>query len=101
MWAEKKKEGKKKERREIRKGGRKRGRGSRKGDKKEVGWGMESLRLRSRGDKTSTNLMWSSRAKIALRAEMTRPWCPCCAVIGWGILGKSGFSLKVKADSQA
>lgn len=42
-----------------------------KGDKKEVGLGMESLRLRGRGDKT--NLMWSSRAKIALRAEMTRP----------------------------
>lgn len=71
------------------------------GDGEEVGWGMESLRLRGRGAKTSTNLMWSSRAKIALRAEMTRPWCPCCAVIGWGILGKSGFSLKVKADSQA
>ena len=44
-----------------------------KGDKKEVGLGMESLRLRCRGDKTSTNPMWSSRAKISLRAEMTRP----------------------------
>ena len=43
------------------------------GDGEEVGWGMESLRLRGRGAKTSTNLMWSSRAKIALRTEMTRP----------------------------